>query len=326
MHPGEVERPPTASRSLRVVRVIAVLLLCVAPVFAQNDLDQFMSQVLTRRDDNWKKLQQYVLNERESLKVTGPGGVPIFGMRNEYLWFPQDPSTGVGASGKFVRSPLSLNGVTVSEADRRKAEAVWLAREERRDKRRAEGKAATSAAVTIGPRGASVEIESAMREAFEPGFVSSAYFLRFKFEPGHYALVGREMYEGQEALRVEYYPAEMFKEGRTRPNKELRQKDAEIEQKMNKVSLVTLWVLPKEHQIVKYEFSNIDMDFLPARWFTRVEGLHAGMEMGQAFPGVWLPRRIEIGFEMSLATGEIDGRYVSEYYDYRLAEVKSRVR
>ena len=29
--------------------------------------------------------------------------------------------------------------------------------------------------------------------------------MRFKFEPGHYAFVGPETYEGRQVLRVEYY-------------------------------------------------------------------------------------------------------------------------
>jgi hypothetical protein len=35
-----------------------------------TDLDDFMSRVLERRDDNWKKLQQYVLDERETFQLT----------------------------------------------------------------------------------------------------------------------------------------------------------------------------------------------------------------------------------------------------------------
>ena len=31
----------------------------------QSDLDAFMQKVVARRDENWKKLQQYVLDETE---------------------------------------------------------------------------------------------------------------------------------------------------------------------------------------------------------------------------------------------------------------------
>jgi hypothetical protein len=40
-----------------------------------------MARVLERRDDNWKKLQQYVLEERETLQVIGPGASPLYGFR-----------------------------------------------------------------------------------------------------------------------------------------------------------------------------------------------------------------------------------------------------
>ncbi len=68
-----------------------------ARVSAQSDLDAFMEKVLARRDDNWKKLQQYVLEEEEKFDLTGPGGFPLWGMRREYPWFIRQ--------GIFVRSP-----------------------------------------------------------------------------------------------------------------------------------------------------------------------------------------------------------------------------
>src|SRR6188474_344876 len=69
----------------------------------QSDLDAFMEKVLARRDDNWKKLQQYVLEEKEGFDLTGPGRFPLWGMRREYSWFIRD--------GIFVRSPVSADGV-----------------------------------------------------------------------------------------------------------------------------------------------------------------------------------------------------------------------
>jgi hypothetical protein len=50
-------------------------------LLAQTDLDAFMREVLARRDENWKKLQQYVLDEREEIEVRGPTGAPLFGDR-----------------------------------------------------------------------------------------------------------------------------------------------------------------------------------------------------------------------------------------------------
>src|SRR3954464_11135337 len=87
-----------------------------------------MKQVLSKRDDNWKKLQQYTLEEDEVFQVTALNGRKGYGYKRENSWFPTD-------TGIFVRSPTSADGVKVSEDDRRKAEAIWIEREESRDKR-----------------------------------------------------------------------------------------------------------------------------------------------------------------------------------------------
>src|SRR5471030_3088706 len=100
-----------------------------SPLLAQTDLDAFMRQVVAKRDDNWKKLQQYVLDEREHLELRGPSRVPIWGDKREYTWYIRD--------GFFIRSPLKVNGVTVGEADRRTFEADYLKQAQQRDKRAA---------------------------------------------------------------------------------------------------------------------------------------------------------------------------------------------
>jgi hypothetical protein len=322
--------------SSRLLLTLAGAVLALGPLAAQpvprsqggggTDLDAFMSRVLERRDDNWKKLQQYVLEERETVQILGPGARPIWGTQRLYAWFPRD--------GLFIKSPLKADGVTVSEADRRKAEDEWIHREERREERRKKG----TVSVGIGAGGVKVEHhdgvsddtkapnEESIRDALEPGFVSAAYFLKFKFDPGHYALVGRETLEGRTVLRIEYYPTKLFQEGRERPNKEIRKRDERIEEKMNKVAQVTLWVDRAEQQILKYEFHNTSLDFLPGGSVLRVDGMTAAMEMGQPFPNVWLPRSIRIGIDVSLAIGEVDGRYAADFYDYKLADVTTRVR
>ena len=115
--------------------------------------------------------------------------------------------------------------------------------------------------------------------------MSYAYFLRFRFEPNHYALVGRESLDGRAVLRIEYYPSELFREGR-----------------------------------------DIDMDFLPGRSVARVDDMKATMRMGLPFPGVWLPKDIEMRFRMTLAAGAFDARYLVQYHDYRQADVTYKVR
>ena len=153
-----------------------------------------MARVLERRDDNWKKLQQYVLEERETIQLIGPGATPLYGARRESMWFPRD--------GRFVKSPLRINGVTIGEEDRRKAEETWLKLEDEREKRRVEREKGANP----GQEAASARplTEEGVRQALEPGFISAAYFMRFKFDPGHYALAGRDQFEGRNVLKIEY--------------------------------------------------------------------------------------------------------------------------
>jgi len=291
---------------------------------AQTDLDTLMGSVLLKRDENWKKLQQYVLEERESMEVTAPDGRRIYGFKREYQWFPRD--------GFFIKSPLTADGVRIGEEQRRRQEAIWLAREQYREKRRAEARAGKETddpartEITFGPGGINANVETALRDTLEPGFVSAAYFLDFKFEQGQYALAGRDQYLGRDVLKVEYYPTRMFTGGRGRPNRQLRERNKEIGRQMNKVSLVTLWIDQGDRQIVKYDFSNVDASFFPGAWLMRLEELNASMEMSQPFEGVWLPKTVRIGFDMAFAGGNVQGRYTSEYYDYRLATVEQRIK
>lgn len=322
------------------------ILTAAAPprLSAQSDLDAFMAKVLARRDDNWKKLQQYVLEEREAFDLTGPGGFPLYGMRREYSWFIRQ--------GVFVRSPVKANGVSLSEADRKKAEDEWLRRQknrEEREKRRAEREArgedagrggGTTIAITptdikvtkedergAAPADTPSNVEDVLRPGLEPQFVSSAYFLKFRFESGRYALAGREPIGDVQALKIEYYPeAGLFKEGRTKPDRRVREREDEIEHKMNKSSMVTLWIDPATHQILQYTFDDIDWDFFPGRSLVRIGDVEATMQMGQAFPNVWLPKSIEMHFEMMLAVGAVDARYRVDYLNYKEANVSYKIK
>ena len=309
-----LSRPVLLTCLLIIGSAPSAALVSSAPSPPQSDLDAFMEKVLARRDDNWKKLQQYVLEERETFQFLGPGQIPLYGFRKEYAWFVRE--------GFFVRSPVRADGVTLSDEERRRAEDAWLRRQQRREQRNAqrEGREPIASAEPGAVPG------DVLLQSIEPGFVSSAYFLRFKFDQGQYALAGREPLDGREVLRIEYYPTKLFTEGRTRPNRELRERDDDVEEKMNKSSLVTLWVEPEAHQILQYEFDNIDMDFLPGRSLVRVDGMKASMRMSEPFPGVWLPRSVAMRFDLATAMGGVNARYDVEYYDYRLATVTTRVR
>ena len=158
----------------------------------------------------------------------------------------------------------------------------------------------------------------------------------FKFEPGNYYLAGREQLEGHEVLRIEYYPTHLFEDDDKKTPKEVRRTrkeqqredkvEQDIERKMNKTALVTLWVDPAEHQIVKYTFDNVWMDFLPGAWLVRVDDIRASMTMGQPFPGVWLPRAMNIHAGITLANGSFEAAYGRTFSEYREAQVKTTIR
>jgi hypothetical protein len=297
--------------------VLTALLPSNSSLRAETDLDAFMRRVLVRRDDNWKKLQQYILDEREQVELRGPNLQPLWGERREYSWYIRD--------GFFVRSPVRFNGVEIGDAERRKYETEFLRRMRERD-RRAQPVAAPKE--TDGGTGDEASVDGLLRQVREPRFVSSAYFLRFSFEAGKYAIVGRETLDGVPVVRVEYYPSNLFTDRQRRRmarNHDPRDpKDAEIQRMMNKVALVTMWVEPDAHQIVKYTFDNIDFDFLPAQWLVRLGNVRATMSMHQPFPAVWLPRDLEFLVDAQIAVGRFDVRWSVEYRDYRLPDVKSK--
>jgi len=304
-----------------VLSVIAAVCLTLVPATAQTptaELDAFMAQVLTRRDENWKKVQQYILDEQERVEFRGPGETLLWGAKREYMWYPRD--------GFFVRSPVRFNGVAISESDREKYEQNFLRRTKNRDERVKQSGKETEDTTDAGP----ADIQSLIQQTREPQFVSSAYFLKFKFESGRYALVGRETIDKQAVLRIEYYPARLFSDDPetrtaarakqvTGPKSDGDAYGQEVQRLMNKVSRVTIWVEPNQKQIVKYTFENISLDFLPASWLVRVTDLRANMTMTEAFAGVWLPRRIAAVGALVLAPGPFSVTYDIQYSGYREA-------
>jgi hypothetical protein len=289
---------------------------------AQGDLDAFMRQVLERRDDNWKKLQQYILDERETIDLRGPAGTTLWGERHDYTWFIRD--------GYFVRSPVKFNGVAIGDADRRKYEAEYLERQQQREKRAQEraaarGQAPAPAAADDPPP---TDVDGLIRQTRQPEFISSAYFLRFRFDEGRYALVGRETVENRETLRIEYYPQKLFEDRSGRERKQSPKDESyqrEMRRLMNKSSRVTLWVDPAAHQILKYTFEDLGWDFLPGQWLVRVDTVRASMTMGEMFEGIWLPRGIDMNVALKLALGDVDMHYTLDYHDYRRADVTTRI-
>jgi hypothetical protein len=321
---------------LRASLAAGLGIVLALPVFtpslaAQSDLDAFMQRVVARRDDNWKKLQQYVLDERQEFDLRGPGNVRMWGEQRDYTWFIRD--------GFFIQSPVRFNGVTIGEDERRKAEDQYLRRAQRRDQRAGNPGAEAAPGRDATPESdrsddAALSSDALIRQARQPEFISSAYFLRFKFDEGTYALVGREPFEGRDVLRVEYYPTKLFsndrpggRRGRRGPepgSKEARQQ-TEMRRLMNKVALITLWIEPASHQIVKYTFDNVDFGFLPGQWLVKLNEARATMTMGQPFPDVWLPRGIEANVGATMANGDFTFRATVSYHDYREATVTTKV-
>ena len=232
---------------------------------ASNSLDAFMEKVLAKREVNRKLLNQYILDETESFEVLGPGRLPLHRSKRDFTWYVRD--------GMHVRSPVRFDGVSVGTQAREEYETDWIKREKER-REREQKKEKESKSIAIGPGGISADGFGG-NVPTEPRFVSEAYFMDFKFEAGNYYLAGREKLEGHDVLKIEYYPTHLFnddddektphemKKKKADPNDKEKREEQEIERKMNKTALVTLWVDPAEHQIVKYTFDNVWMDFCP---------------------------------------------------------------
>ena len=294
-----------------------------SPAGATAEIDAFMRQVLLKRDDNWKKVQQYILNEQERVEFRGPGETLLWGAKREYLWYPRD--------GFFVRSPVRFNGVPIGEADRERYEQTFLRRVKARDERSRQRNSETPGTADVSPG----DFQRLLQQTREPQFISSAYFLEFKFEGGQYALVGEESIDSRKVLRIEYYPTRLFSdepstraEARANQAAGRRSKSEaygkEVQRLMNKASLVTLWIEPTQKQIVKYTFNNIGLEFLPASWLVQVTDLRASMLMTEAFPEVWLPRRIDMAGAFVLAPGPFSVTYDVQYTGYREAATSGR--
>jgi len=321
----------------------------------ETDLDALMARALERRNDTWRVLHDYVLDERERFALVGPSDVRLFGSDRQYTWYVQD--------GVLVRSPVRVNGVAVPDADRREYEARWLneerSRAERARKKPEENDDAKkdekpgekpdesrdAGAPVPQPAAAGDGAAEIAAKGLEPRFVSEANFLRFRFERGRYFLVGREQLDGRPVLKVEYYPKKLFADSEKRERKppredapkdnpaadaarrdKGREMEEQFERKFNKVSMVTLWIDPAEAQIVRYDFENLGLDFLPGQWLVRVGDTSASMTMGRYFDGVWLPKAIVMKGDLQVAIGSFDIDYQREFLEYRKAETSARIR
>ena len=307
---------------------------------APNEIDSFMERVLENRDASWRRIGDFVLREVMTLDVDGPAGLPISGFRHEYEWYVREDVV--------VRSPRRFDGVDIGEAERREYEEEWRRRqrerreeESRRAAEEAEAAAAGNAAAAESAARAAgnalpfpaaaddaepvpgpPETGAADRARIEPEFITDAgYFLEFSFEPGNYYLAGYETIAGREVVKIEYYPTDLFEDD----SEQESEREQRIEEQIAKTSLVTLWIDPEVHEVVRYTFDNVGLDFLPGRWLVRVEGWHASIEMAQPIGGVWLPRRMTLTGRATTALGAFELRLTREYSDYREALTGGRL-
>ncbi|MCA1560330.1 MAG: FtsQ-type POTRA domain-containing protein [Acidobacteria bacterium] len=335
----------SGNRAFPLTALVCLVLSAPAPADAQsppqkptvtpsNELDAFMEKVLARREVNRQTLKQYVLDETERFEILGPGRVALHRVSRDFTWYVRD--------GMHVRSAVRFDGVRVGEEERQRYEERWIRRERERQERKAKQQS-EKREITVSPHG--VDVSSSALTAAEPRFVSEAYFMDFKFEPGNYYLAGREKLEGKDVLRIEYYPTRLFSDdhhddnekvgtdrddARRKRRKDEKSREREMEdqigRRMNKTALVTLWVDPAEHQIVKYTFDNVWLDFLPGGWLVKIDDMRASMTMGQLLGGVWLPREMNIHAGFTLANGSFEGSYARNLSEYREADVTSKVR
>jgi hypothetical protein len=188
--------------------------------------------------------------------------------------------------GYIVRSPVRVNGVKVSKEDQAKAEDDWL----RSRKKRKEN-------------------------------VNRDEFFSFKFKPGRYLFGGMQDFQGRKLALVEYYPPIAD----SKPDSGNKSEDDEKYERMfEKTMRVSMLILPEEHQIVRFTFDNVGLEFLPARWLVRIDDLKASMTMDKPLGDVWLPKDISASGSVSTANGTITVRYSREFFDYSRTDVKVR--
>jgi hypothetical protein len=257
---------------------------------AQQDVDAFMEQALAKREIDWEATYDYVFNEVERLRIRGAEIAALQSFDQEYTWYVRE--------GYLVRSPWSINGVEVDKETREEAELEWIAdvKDEESD--------------------APIQRDS---------------FFDFEFEAGNYLFAGREVFEGREVVRIEYYPTDALFNDDDEDDRERRQRrdrdrdpdeddgfdEEEFEHMFAKTSLVTMLVVPEEHQIVKWTFENVGFEFLPYRWLFRMDELRASMAMNQPIEGVWLPHDIQVSARASTASFDLEVAYSREFSDYK---------
>ena len=143
------------------------------------------------------------------IDVRGPGGFPIWGERRRiHLVHPRRLLRPQSAENqrrdhRRGRSPEVRGGLPAPGAGPGKRRAGGRPRPARttHPPRRPPGHG-----VELAPR----DIEGLIQQTRQPEFISSAYFLRFKFDAGQLRACRPRTARGSEVLRIEYYPTKLF--------------------------------------------------------------------------------------------------------------------
>ena len=175
-----------------------------------------MERVLARRDENWKKMQQYILDEEERLQSIGPDGTRLYGFDRDYTWFIR--------AGLLRPQPAQVRRRhDQRERTRATGRAQWIEREKAREKRAQERakergeerRRATATAHSISGSAppSTMLLTAVARAAVRLGGLLPALQVRSR------PLRARRprAADDRDVLRIEYYPSKLFTEGRTRP-------------------------------------------------------------------------------------------------------------
>jgi hypothetical protein len=142
-------------------------------------------------------------------------------------------------------------------------------------------------------------------------------FFGFKFEPGRYLYAGEQQFEGRKVLVIEYCPK--------MDENQKSEKQKNIDNAFKKSILVTMLIIPEEHQIVRMTFDNVSLDFLPARWLVRLNDIKASMVMDKPLGDVWLPREISTHGSLSTATIDLALKYSMQFFSCHKSDVKVKL-
>jgi len=254
-----------------LLALLAAGTAAAAPPQSGTDLDELMREVLERRDANRDALARLEFSETETMRIRDQDTVaPIQSYVKEFVWGMR--------VGVFLRLPVRVNGVDVVPAEQGAAARAWQ-----------------------------MGSGDSERELSTDGFYDWDSFFNFRFEPGNYYLAGREVFEGREVLRIEYYPTHLFS----------RAGEADgLIGAFDRTTVVSMLVLPDERQIIAWTFENVGLEFLPARWLARVGTVDVSMVLDSGPDDTWLPREIRLATRANVATSILTIEMTRRFDDF----------